>query len=131
MIIYYGTFGLKHKLADMVQPILAASQEEAEKIMYVVHGADYAFVYPVKPKDKQVLPSIKRASGMDVGEMYAWTSRLNNIISVAGPSKLSRLKTLSDDLEMATDLVNDRFAKKLFVRVGEEISDTMFWGELA
>ena len=59
---------------------------------------------------------------MTFGEMYAWTNRLNNIVNVGGVLKNKRLGALVADLERATDLVGDGYARKLYLRVQEEIT---------
>ncbi len=45
MITQYFTFGIGHKLAGQVQPIQAASVEEAREKMFEVHGRKWAFQY--------------------------------------------------------------------------------------
>lgn len=61
-------------------------------------------------------------TNMNFGEMFAWTSRLINILEVGGLLKKIRLQALLTDLETATDVENDYFARCLYLRVQEEVN---------
>lgn len=58
---------------------------------------------------------------MTTGEMLAYTDRFKEILNGTKELKVTRLKSLSDDLIAYCDLENDAFAKQLFCTVVEEM----------
>lgn len=59
---------------------------------------------------------------MNFGEMYAWTNRFHNIITVGGELKNTRLESLKVDLELATDIESCQFARGIYLRTMEELN---------
>lgn len=133
---YYFTFMLSHPLRDYVQVIIAKDMETAIDKMLELYGKDWGVDYTEEQwveshqpfedspgmMPKTELPYVYCEPVMTTGEMFAWINRLNNIFDVGGPLKIKRLNTLVDDLEIATDIENDRFARSLYLRVQEEVN---------
>lgn len=118
-----------HPLRNYVQVIFANDKETAMKKMFELYGKDWGFDYSEKQwieahndvKLKKIeLPYVYCEPVMTTGEMYAWTNRLNGIVQVGGPLKIKRLNALVSDLEQATNIDNDKFARSLYLRVREE-----------
>lgn len=42
---YYATFGMDHDQQGYIQPIAAANENEARKLMFSKYGPKFAFIY--------------------------------------------------------------------------------------
>lgn len=123
---YYFTFGLGHVLARFTQPILADSMAEAEKIMFEKHGSKWACGYEVKPKGLMELPlCLKVTREMTEDQKKSYKDRFESVLSVTGKVRTERLKNLMFDLDCAFDLGNDKSAKDLYIKAGEELSESL------
>lgn len=123
---FYFTFGINNELRHFVQPILAKTMEEAETIMFDNYGSDWAFGYPDKPDNKQDLPVLRHHAGPTQTEiMNVLTERLSDIKRVTRPFRAERLIILMSDLEGVFDLNSDVEAKRFYIEVGEELSESI------
>lgn len=130
---YYFTWTASTKKNRDVQLVYAASEKEAFEKMQNVYGKRFTECFTeihtnredISCKLIDLKPLYASEKGMKLGEMFAWTNRFNNIIEVSGPSKTGRLNNLMDDLDRACDLVADKFAKQLYMRAGEELSESI------
>lgn len=126
---YYFTFGMTNELSRCTQPVLAPSMEAAEQIMFDTYGKNWAFGYDEKPeKQKELAPLFYSESpnSMTVKDMQQLYERMNGITRSLDPHiKRSLLKSLLFDIDYAFDIDNDGRAKHVYMRVGEELSESM------
>lgn len=127
MNIYYFTFGIAHTFAKFVQPILAPTKLEAEKIMHRAFGSDWAFSYDDKPEGFQELRILKylERTVITKEEENIIIKRLNEILSSTGKLRTERLKNLMFDIDCAFDKKNDTRAKEYYDRASDELLNSL------